>query len=105
MKEAYEKIISKIMDGLCLLIVAFAILPIAVAQLFGIYLLHKFFELEGVVVEGYIFQVIGIGNICLLFIIYLFFIGIMESFIIELKKLYHQIKNRKKNTLGDKKHE
>jgi len=99
MKQIYEKILSIIISRLCILVAAFAILPIAVMQMFATYLLYQFFKLEGVEIEGYVFQVIGIGNACLLFVLFVFFMGIMENFYSELKKLYHQIKNRKKEKI------
>jgi len=104
MKETYEKIISIITNRICIIIAFFAILPIAIAQLFGMYLLYMFFKLEGIEIEQHVFQIIGIGNACLLFVLLILFTHIMEGFDKELKKLYHQIKNRKKQpSSGDKK--
>jgi hypothetical protein len=92
MKEIYEKALSIVINRLCLIVAVLAMLPIMIGYLFFNYILFKFLENEGLTLEPLVWNVMGIGFMCLALVLMFLFTSVMEGVDKELKKLYREMK-------------
>ena len=94
MREKTERILSIVINRMCLAVGVFAILPVMVGWLYFSYHLFKMFEAEGIVLESYVWSVLSIGFMCFALVMMFLFTSIMEDVDKELKKMYKDIKAR-----------
>jgi len=80
MKEKTEKLISRIILQLSWGVAVSAILPITVMWFTTIFYLQRIFTEEGIMFEGWVWQVLMLSFVCLIFVFMILSFSAVEGF-------------------------